>query len=285
MTCHFVRRFYALSLIALSVATIVILTAPASLAQVKGTVQPGAESSAATSTISRARAEHPLAPGIVNDQRAPAGSAVRQKAHAAARRPLNDSLFQPVVLYDSAEYDGYYSVAVADVNGDGKPDVVVAYQGSGSDGSVEVLLGNGDGTFQAPVSYDSGASMAYSVAIADVNGDGKPDLVVGNGCSPSNCSEGSVGVLLGNGDGTFQAAKTFSSGGFNYYHSHVVIADVNGDGKLDLLVLNPCATSCDAGSPTEGSIGVLLGNGDGTFRSPVSYMSGLCVRSCSRGCE
>ena len=71
------------------------------------------------------------------------------------------------------------SVAVADVNGDGKPDLVVANYGSNT---VSVLLGNGNGTFQAQQTFATG-TIPYSVAVADVNGDGKPDLVVANYCS------------------------------------------------------------------------------------------------------
>ena len=67
-----------------------------------------------------------------------------------------------------------------------------------------VFLGNGDGTFRAAVTYDSGGMTADSVAVADVNGDGKPDLLVANFYDPSKAS-GSVGVLLGKGDGTFQS--------------------------------------------------------------------------------
>ena len=106
-------------------------------------------------------------------------------------------------------------------------------------GTVGVLLGNGDGTFQTAVTYGSGGYYADSVAVADVNGDGKPDLVVANACaSSSNCANGgSVGVLLGNGDGTFQAAVTYGSGG-QYEPDSVAVADVNGDGKPDLLVAN-----------------------------------------------
>ena len=84
---------------------------------------------------------------------------------------------------------GYYaeSVAVEDVNGDGKPDLVVTDQCSDSGcmnhGFVGVLLGKGDGTFQSVVKYDSGGYDAFSVAVADVNGDGKPDLVVANVCA------------------------------------------------------------------------------------------------------
>jgi len=69
---------------------------------------------------------------------------------------------------------------------------------------LSVLLGNGDGTFQAARIQDSGGLNPTSVAVADVNGDGKPDLIVANGYSTSG-----IGVLLGNGDGTFQAAVTY----------------------------------------------------------------------------
>ena len=132
------------------------------------------------------------------------------------------------------------------------------------DGSVGVLLGNGDGTFQAAVSYGSGGASASSVAVADVNGDGKLDLVVANYCASSDCANGSVGVLLGNGDGTFQAAVPYSSGGL--YTDAVVLGDLNRDGKLDLVLASEYATS----SVTNGSVGVLLGNGDGTFQAVVN---------------
>jgi hypothetical protein len=116
---------------------------------------------------------------------------------------------------------------------------------------VGVLLGNGDGTFQTAVNYGSGGYLATSVAVADVNGDGKPDLVVAN-------FAGNVGVLLGNGDGTFQTAVTYGTGGGDT--QSVAVADVNGDGKPDLVVA--------------GNVGVLLGNGDGTFQTAVTYGSG-----------
>jgi len=99
--------------------------------------------------------------------------------------------------------------------------------------------------FAAPVAYDSGGRHALSVAVGDVNGDGKPDLLVVNECTIlAPCSGSTVGVLLGNGDGTFQAVVTYGSGG--QIANSVAVADVNGDGKLDcLLAINapPAATA------------------------------------------
>ena len=92
------------------------------------------------------------------------------------------------------------------------------------------------------VTYDSGGYEAQSVAVADVNGDGKPDLVVANLCASSDCTNGGVvGVLLGNGDGTFQAAVSYGSGGQDA--ESVAVADVNGDGKPDLVVANVTVVS------------------------------------------
>jgi hypothetical protein len=116
-------------------------------------------------------------------------------------------------------------------------------------------LGNGDGTFQAAVAYNSGGYAAYSVVVGDVNGDGKLDLLVANNCVSSNCgnTSASVGVLLGKGDGTFQTVATYDSGGA--YADSVAVADVNGDGKPDLLVANICGDNACA---TNGSVGVLI---------------------------
>ena len=187
--------------------------------------------------------------------------------------------FQTAVSYGSGGYEAL-SVAVADVNGDGKLDLLIANCSVDNDppcegnGTVGVLLGNGNGTFQTVVPYDSGGVTAHSVAVADVNGDGKLDLLVANYCVDSGCvTNGMVGVLLGNGDGTFQTVVPYDSGGD--YADSVVIADVNGDGKPDLLVANTC-TSVQGGGcwNPAGTVGVLLGNGDGTFQAAVTFGSG-----------
>jgi hypothetical protein len=191
-----------------------------------------------------------------------------------------DGTFQPVVIYDAGGYQES-GLVVADMNGDGKPDIVVASRctvGNSNDcnnrllsGTVAVLLGNGDGTFQAPMAFDTGGVWALSVAVADVNGDGKLDVVVANCGSDENCDteEGVVGVLLGNGDGTLQAVSTYDSGGRVGFA--VRVADVNGDSKLDLMVLNLCVS---ANNCNNGTVAVLLGKGDGTFQAPVTYDSG-----------
>jgi hypothetical protein len=170
---------------------------------------------------------------------------------------------------------GHYvsAVVVADVNGDGKPDLLIANQCASpsdcSSGTVGVLLGNGDGTFQPPVVYSSGGYTAVALAVGDVNGDGKLDVVVGNQCDTSNCTnQSTLAVLLGNGDGTFQGATTYSTGGRGVLS--VVIAGVNGDGKPDLVVGNECASTSDC----TGTVGVLVGNGDGSFKAPIVSGSG-----------
>src|SRR5438552_3424068 len=184
-----------------------------------------------------------------------------------------DGSFQPVVTYGSGGLDSY-SVAVGDVNEDGKPDLLVAnyYSADGnyySNGTVGVLLGNGDGTFQAAVSYGSGGSGPVSLAVGDVNGDGKPDVVVANQCASSDCTNGTVGVLFGKGNSTFGRVVSYESGG--YQASWVAVADVSGDGRPDLLVANQCASSNNCAN---GTIGVLLQNADGSFQTAVSYPSG-----------
>src|SRR5580692_4187663 len=111
--------------------------------------------------------------------------------------------------------------------------------------------------FFNPAIYPSGGVYAFSVAVGDFNVDGKADLAVANECPEINCNTGTVSVLLGNGDGTFQAAQSYSSGGYEAYA--IALGDVNNDGKADLIVTNGCQSPNHC---TNGVVGVLLGNGD-----------------------
>ncbi len=140
------------------------------------------------------------------------------------------------------------TIAAADFNGDGKPDVAVAEEIGDGHGSftyqVSLLLNNGTG-FAQPALIQLQMSGLYLVA-ADFNGDGKSDLALaGNG----------VGVLLGNGDGTFQSEVGYGAG----MNGPLAVGDFNNDGKLDVL-----------GTNLTGDLAVILGNGDGTFGLPLN---------------
>src|SRR5579871_3950171 len=125
----------------------------------------------------------------------------------ASYRPLLEALEDRTVpgFLSPASFgvdSGPFAVAVADVNGDGKPDLISANHNSNT---VSVLLGNGNGTFQPALNFTTDA-RPLAIAVADVNRDGKPDLIT------ANFIGNTVSVLLGNGDGAFQPAQNFSTG-------------------------------------------------------------------------
>ncbi|HZP62457.1 MAG TPA: FG-GAP-like repeat-containing protein [Terriglobales bacterium] len=135
------------------------------------------------------------------------------------------------------------TLAVGDFDGDGKLDVADATN------SLQIFLGNGDGTFRSPTNYLSSTGTLF-VTTADFNGDGKLDLAVSdlNG----------LYILLGNGDGTFQTPTLFQTLPCNPLF--IGTGDFNGDKKLDLLVTGSCSY-----------FSIFLGNGDGTFQpTPIN---------------
>jgi sugar lactone lactonase YvrE len=140
-------------------------------------------------------------------------------------------------------------VVTGDFNHDGIPDLAVL--SSAYSGIVSVFLGNGDGTFQAAVTYSVG-TQPQSIVVSDVNDDGNLDLIV------ANEGNADVGVLLGNSNGTFQPQTTSPVGNNPVF---VAVGDFNGDGVTDLAVANLA----------DNTVGILLGLGDGTFQTQVTY--------------
>ena len=205
------------------------------------------------------------------------------------------------------------AVVIGDVTGDGWPDIIVTSNCQALtcvDGSIYLLANKGDGTFKAPVPI--AASMGGPLAIGDMNGDGIPDLVadvgvlLGNGDGTFSlidpvlfggsplpggtisialqdvnadtildvivADQHTVKVQFGNGDGTVQDAIPFKSAG--YRPLSVAVADVNRDGFPDIIVANECTSFTNNACAAPGTVGVLAGNGDGTFQPAVKYVSG-----------
>ncbi len=206
-------------------------------------------------------------------------------------------------LEQSQVFDSYDALAAADFNGDGKPDLIVNSYNSGSnEWSMSICLGNGDGTFGSPQLIVS--ELYYSPAVGDFNGDGNLDLAIPDG--------NQVSVYLGNGDGTFTYGSVYSA---TYAGYSAVAADLNGDGNLDIITSGVSVLlgkgdgtftsdggvelypgdvgnvslgdfngdgKLDAAVPS-GYLNLLLGNGDGSFQSPLQFVNATYPDTISVG--
>jgi hypothetical protein len=155
---------------------------------------------------------------------------------------------------------------IGDLNNDGNPDLIFITQTPTIDqtlstyvASIQVALGKGDGTFSTPTTVAGPnimTALSNSVVVADMNGDGKPDIVA---LGASTSYDAQVAVALGNGDGTFKApVLTNYSAQYLNNQQGIAVADFNGDGKLDVALTDPYDST--------GS-GISLGNGDGTLQT------------------
>jgi hypothetical protein len=169
----------------------------------------------------------------------------------------NGTFQAPVDYPNPTGLDGS-GIAVGDFNGDGNLDFAITSENALTPGVVNIMLGNGDGTFQPPGPTIAVNGSPACIATADVNGDGKLDLVVGY----DYADDGFLSVLLGNGDGTFGPPVDYAAG---KYTNSVLLADFNNDGKIDIATIDRFGTDAS----------LLLGNGNGTFGAPSVYYNQL----------
>lgn len=153
-----------------------------------------------------------------------------------------DGTYAPVTVYPQRADTNAFNIALSDVNGDGFLDLLTA---SSFYGVVGVRLNRKDGTFPTGLEYPAQPAPSYPIglAVGDLNGDGSPDIVTGD-CNTSSAGPvpNNVAVLLNKKDGTFAPGVTFAVGP-NASPASIVLADVNKDGKLDIITANSRAYS------------------------------------------
>ncbi len=168
---------------------------------------------------------------------------------------LSTATFGSPTLFGS---DSSLGVVIADVNGDGKPDIIAPESGA-SGSSVDVYLGTGSGTFGPAQNFtcsseSASVSQPYAVAVADMNGDGNPDIVTAN-------FGGNISVLLGDGSGQFGAPSVYAAGS---EPNGIAIGDLTGDGFNDVVVANR----------GDNDVEVYLNNGAGALTEAGTFAVG-----------
>ena len=176
-----------------------------------------------------------------------------------------DGSFQTPLWQSTGDLSG---LAMGDFNNDGILDIALTDK---TQLNVKVMLGNGDGTFQSPVTIVNPPKFTRDIVVADFNGDGKDDLayVIKTATPASNLSD--LYVALGKGDGTFKTPTLQAT----QIGEFLTTGDTNADNLPDIV---SSTVGLDSGPPTPhigNSMFVLIGNGDGTFQSPVSYLSDI----------
>ena len=176
---------------------------------------------------------------------------------------LAGGVFAPVTAYSTGQNSGPSDVTMGDINGDGQPDIITANLDSNA---VGVLLGIAGGGFAPVTTYSTGPnSQPSAVALGDVSGDGRLDIVTAN----TNAS--TAGVFRGLAGGRFASMTPYSTGP-NTLPTSVVLGDINGDSRLDIVTSN--VSTALRGMDTAGA---LLGLAGGGFAPATTYSVGISL--------